>query len=296
MQRSTTVSGPRAWWFAVRPKTLSLSVSPVLVGSSLAWAEQLWLRWDLAMATLLAAVLIQIGTNLHNDAADHERGTDTPERVGPPRATAEGWLTATQVRRGALIAFGGALLLGILLALRGGWPIVFLGLSAVGAGYAYTGGPRPIAYSATGELFVFLYFGLLAVWGSYYLQTLSSAWPALVAGAALGLLAAAVLLVNNYRDLEGDRRARKFTLCHWLGRARSRVLFGVLLLLPVPLGCWALLPWDRAWLPLLALPPALWLLRLFLREPPGRGLNRLLAATAQLQLLLALLLSTGFLF
>lgn len=285
----------RAWLLAIRPKTLGISVVPVLVGSSLAWSDQATLQWLPALAALLAAMLIQIGTNLHNDAADFERGADTAERLGPPRATAEGWFSAPQVKQAALASFCAAFLIGIYLVWVGGWPIVTIGLLSLLAGYAYTGGPRPIAYSATGELFVFLFFGLLAVCGSYYLQTASVTLDSLICAVAIGLLAAAVLLVNNYRDLETDRRAHKLTLTHYLGRERARQLYVLLLLLPLALPVAFNQQRDGSWLVVLSLPFALWLLQRFSREPPGPGFNALLADTARLQLLYGVLLSIGLL-
>ncbi|MEW7977374.1 MAG: 1,4-dihydroxy-2-naphthoate polyprenyltransferase [Candidatus Sedimenticola endophacoides] len=283
----------RKWLLAIRPKTLPLSVAPVLTGTVLAHAGGGALSIPVALATLAAAMLIQIGTNLHNDAADFERGTDTPRRLGPRRATAEGWFSAARVKRAALLAFLLALLTGSYLAWVGGTPILVLGLLSLGAGYAYTGGPRPIAYSAGGELFVFLFFGLAAVAGSFYLQRGEVHSAALAAGAALGLFAAAVLLVNNYRDLETDTQAGRLTLAHRLGRANSRRLYAVLLLLPFTLPP-ALEPAPGGgWLVLLALPPALSLVRRFASSPLDAGFNRILADTARLQLLYAALLCLG---
>jgi 1,4-dihydroxy-2-naphthoate octaprenyltransferase len=279
------------WLLAIRPKTLSLSLVPVAVGLALAWHETHQFVLLPALAALAAALLIQIGTNLHNDAEDFARGTDTAERLGPPRATAQGWLSSRAVMRGAYAAFGLAFLIGLYLVWRGGWPILAVGLASLMAGYAYTGGPRPIAYSASGELFVFLFFGLVAVLGSYYLQTLSLSLPALAGAGAIGLLAAAVLLVNNYRDLNSDRKAGKLTLAHYLGGRGSRIFYGVLVLAPflLPLA----LHLDTAWLVLFALPLALWLLTRFIRETPGPAFNRILARTALLQLLYGVLLSVA---
>ncbi len=281
-----------AWWLAIRPKTLSLAATPVWLGLCMAWADTGVLRWDAAAATLLAALGIQIGTNLYNDAADHERGADGADRLGPLRATAQGWLSATQVKQGAALAFGLSFALGIYLASVGGWPILTLGLASIAAGYAYTGGPRPIAYSGSGEVFVFLFFGLFAVGGSYYLQTGHWSLVALAGGAALGCLAAAVLLVNNYRDLDSDRRAGKLTLCHHIGRAAARRLYAALLLGPFLLPVAGI---GDFWPGLLALPAALLLIRRFWQEAPGPGLNLLLARTAQLQLFFGLLLGIGLL-
>lgn len=285
----------KAWLLAIRPKTLGISVVPVLVGSALARADQTTLEWLPALAALFAAILIQIGTNLHNDAADFERGADTADRLGPPRATAEGWFSAGQVKQAALISFGGAFLIGIYLAWIGGWPIIAIGLLSLLAGYAYTGGPRPIAYSATGELFVFLFFGLLAVCGSYYLQTATVTLDSLLCAIAIGLPAAAVLLVNNYRDLETDRRAHKLTLTHYLGRERARQLYVLLILLPYALPIAFNHQRDGSWLVVLSLPFALWLLQRFSHQVPGPGFNRILADTAKLQLLYGALLSIGLL-
>ncbi|WJW75971.1 1,4-dihydroxy-2-naphthoate polyprenyltransferase [Thiohalobacter sp. IOR34] len=281
----------KIWLLAIRPKTLSLAVTPVLVGTALAWAEQRAFAWGPLLAALGAALLIQAGTNLHNDAADFERGADGPDRLGPRRVTAEGWLSPARVRMGAHLSFAAALLLGAYLVRVGGWPILLLGLVSLAAGYAYTGGPKPIAYTPLGELFVLLFFGIAAVAGSSYLQTYSVSAHALLAGGAVGLIAAAVLLVNNYRDLETDRRAGKHTLAVTLGRPSVRLLYALLLLLPFAL----ILPLhrltgDALWLTGLALPMALWLIRMLWRAPIDTGLNRLLARTAQLQLLFGLLL------
>ncbi len=281
------------WLLAIRPKTLGISVAPVLVGSTLAYTESGFFQWLPALAALIAALLIQIGTNLHNDAADYERGTDTSERLGPARATAQGWFTATEIKRAAHICFGLAFCFGIYLTAVGGWPIVVIGLLSIAAGYAYTSGPMPISYSASGEIFVFLFFGLAAVMGSYYLQTLQVSLNAFVCASALGLLAAAVLLVNNYRDHETDTKADKLTLTHYLGIDRSRIIFGLLLLLPFLLPLLLRNVSKMAWLILFLLPFALLLLRNFIRKEPGPIFNSYLANTAKLQLAYSILLSIG---
>jgi len=290
----------RHWLLAIRPKTLSLAVTPVLLGSCLAWADTGSLAPLTLAATLGAALLIQIGTNLHNDAADFERGADDPlTRLGPPRATASGWLSTTQVRRGVLLSFGSAMLAGAYLVWVGGWPILAVGLISIGAGLAYTAGPRPIAYSALGELFVLLFFGLAAVEGSYYLQTGRLGATALLAGVMIGLPAAAVLAVNNHRDRDSDRAVGKITLAVRLGPAGSLALYAALLLSPFALLIvWrqiASAPGYSHLLVLLLLPFALLLIRRFRREPPGPGLNRLLADTARFQLVLGLLLCAAVL-
>lgn len=280
------------WVAAARPRTLPLTVTPVVAGLALALATSGELHLMTALATLLAAVAIQIGTNLHNDANDFERGNDTPDRLGPPRASAQGWFTPAQVRRAAHLAFFIALFLGALLCLRGGWPILLLGLASLAAGYAYTGGPRPIAYGPFGEVYVLLFFGVAAVAGTHYLQTLTFSPTAIALGAILGLPAAAVLLINNYRDLETDRRGGRLTFCHFLGRARARLLYAALMLAPVPL-LWLLDLPGRAWPLVAALPLAAGLIVRLYRGAQGPALNPLLGATALYQTALTLLLIVG---
>jgi 1,4-dihydroxy-2-naphthoate octaprenyltransferase len=280
-----------AWFLACRPKTLSVSLSPVLVGTAVAWHETHTVLWLPLLAAALGAAFIQIGTNLFNDVGDFLRGTDTPERLGPKRATAEGWLTPGKVRDGAWLGFALAFVCGIYLVAHGGWPIVAIGLASLAAGWAYTGGPKPIAYGPLGEVFVFIFFGLVAVGGSYYLQTLSLSATALIAAVLVGFHAAAVITVNNYRDLDGDAKSSKNTLAVRLGRQRTRHLYTAEILAP-----YALLPFlaGLGWpaiLPLLTLPLAIRLIARFYRETPGPVFNNILAATAGLQLIFAMLLT-----
>lgn len=286
----------RAWWLAARPATLSMSAVPVLVGTALAWHGGAPVDWRVAAVALAAAVLIQVGTNLFNDAGDYQRGADGPDRLGPPRASAMGWLAAADVRRAALASFAVAMLLGADLISAGGWPILAIGLASVAAGLAYTGGHRPIAYTASGELFVFVFFGVVATAGSHFLQAGRPSPAALVAGAILGALAAAVLVVNNYRDLDSDRRAGKLTLAVRIGRPATRVAFAALVavafaLVPL-LGA---LTRAGAWLALtLAIVPfAAALVTAFWRAPVGPVLNLFLKRTAQLQLALGIVLAAA---
>jgi 1,4-dihydroxy-2-naphthoate octaprenyltransferase len=283
------------WLLAARPKTLFVTITPLIVGGTLAHVDTgtfLWLPW---LVALLAAMGIQIGTNLHNDAADFERGTDTPDRLGPQRATAQGWLSPQSVRRGAYSCFAITFLLGIYLAWIGGWPIVALGLVSLACGYAYTGGPRPIAYTPLGEMFVLLFFGFAAVGGTFYLQTLTLSAATLIAGLGVGLPAAAVLVINNYRDLDTDRRAGKHTLTSYIGRPASRLLYSAMLLLPLALGLLLVPHASLRWLPWLALPMALWLMHRLWTLPIDQRLNVLLARTAQYQLLYGVLLCSALL-
>lgn len=284
-----------AWFLACRPKTLTVSLAPVLVGSTIAWHETGVLVCLPLIAALLGACLIQIGTNLFNDVGDYLAGTDTAQRSGPKRATAEGWLTPKAVRAGAWMAFAGAFVCGLYLVWHGGWPIVLIGLTSLAAGWAYTGGPRPISRGPWGELFVLGFFGIVAVGGSYYVQTLELSRLAVFCGLLLGIHGAAVITVNNYRDLDGDRENGRRTLAILAGRRATRLIYAgeilspymLLPLLASPLGPWAVLP-------LLSLPAGIVLIERFRKLPPGPAFNPLLAKTAALQLLFACLLLAAF--
>lgn len=245
---------------------------------------------------LLAALLIQIGTNLHNDAGDAVRGADGPDRIGPKRTVAEGWLSAAEVKRAAIGCFSAALLIGLYMVKVGGLPVLIMGVLSIGAGVAYTGGRLPIAYTMLGELFVFLFFGVVAVSGTVYLLTLQWSIISIWLGAAVGMHAAAVLVVNNYRDIDTDRRAAKLTLATHLGKRASRWLYLLLLALPFPLLMVVAELLQKPlliWVIIPALLFALYLGREIYRIPHGRGLNRLLAQTAQLQLLYGVLIILG---
>jgi 1,4-dihydroxy-2-naphthoate octaprenyltransferase len=285
----------RHWLDASRPRTLWVAVVPVLVGTALAVQDTGRVSWAVFAVTVLAALLIQVGTNLHNDVADFERGADDPgTRLGPRRATAEGWLSPAAVKRAAVLAFAAAGLLGLWLAWVGGWPILAIGIASIICAWGYSGGARPIAYSALGEIFVWLFFGLAAVAGSYYLQAGRFDAVALVAGALIGMPAAAVLVVNNYRDRDNDRRAGRRTFAVVFGPGVSRAEYGLLMLLPFTVLPLLALGGGRGWLwPLLVLPWAILLVRRFLMEPVGPGFNALLGDTARLQFVYGLLLCVG---
>jgi 1,4-dihydroxy-2-naphthoate octaprenyltransferase len=283
----------RAWIIASRPHTLTIAVNPVLVGCAMAWADSHAVRWGWLALALLGALLLQLGTNLDNDVSDFQRGTDRAGRIGLPRATALGLLTPRAVRIASLACFGLAAMIGLALAWRGGWPILVAGIASAVAAMAYSGGARPISYTPFGELVVWLFFGLVAVSGSYWLQLLTLSPGVLVAACMVGLPAAAVLVVNNYRDLEPDAKVGKRTLAVCLGRSFSRWEYGVLMLAPfallIPLhACTGL---GLALLvPLLTLPIAISLVRRFRHEAPGPAFNPLLARTARFQVAFALLL------
>ena len=282
------------WWTAIRPRTLSIAATPVVLGSALAWAGGASPLWPVLFATLACALLIQVGTNLHNDVADFERGTDRPDRVGPLRVTAAGWVQPGSVRMAARASFALALVLGLYLVMQGGWPILLAGLASLVAGWSYSGGERPISHTAWGEVFVLMFFGLVAVAGSHWLQHGDALIDALLGGAIVGLPAAAVLLVNNFRDVENDLRSGRRTLAARLGDVGSQRAYAAMVLLPVALaGVLALHGRTGVLLVALAAPYAWSLLPRLQRSAGGAALNALLGATALLGLILGVLLSVG---
>ena len=215
-------SAARIWLMAARPRTLPAAVAPVLVGTALAWTEGTF-KVLTFLAALIGALFIQVGTNLSNDYSDARRGADTEDRLGPVRVTAGGLVPPRQVLVATYVAFAVAVLAGVYLIATAGWELLAVGAASILAGVLYTGGPRPYGYEGLGEVFVFLFFGVVAVAGSYFAQTEALEWEALVLAVPVGLLASAILVVNNVRDLETDRRAGKRTLAVRLGRDRARV-------------------------------------------------------------------------
>lgn len=282
------------WLLAARPKTLPAAAVPVIVGTAVALSERVFSPGP-ALAALLGALLIQIGTNLANDVFDFKKGADTTARLGPVRVTQAGLLSPGQVLAGMWFTFGLAALIGVYLVLEGGWPIVIIGLLSIAAGLAYTGGPFPLGYNGLGDLFVFIFFGLVAVGGTYYVQAGLVSLAAWAAAVPVGLLATAILVVNNLRDIDTDRAAGKKTLAVRLGARGVQMEYTLLVV-----GAYAcpLLMWLTgtstvwvllAWLSLLLTRP---LFQLIWREK-GRVLNQALAGTARLELVYGLLFSAG---
>jgi len=292
-----TAPGPvDVWILAARPKTLPAALAPVLVGTAVAWGAG-GFRAGPATAAAIGALLLQVGSNLANDVFDFERGADREGRTGPLRVTQAGLLTPSQVRAGMAIVFGLALLVGIYLTIEAGWPVIVIGLAAIAAAIAYTGGPFPLGYNGLGELFVMIFFGFAAVCGTAFVQATyvpAAAWPA---GFAAGCLATAILVVNNVRDIDQDRKSGKRTLPVRFGRPWGVAEFVVLLALAflVPL---LLVLTNRAAVSLLLVlfsaPLALPLVR-SLRRERGVVLNRTLAGTARLFLVWSVLYSAGLL-
>lgn len=283
--------GWRLWCLAVRPRTLLIAVAPVVAGAGLAWGQRHGLAPLPLAAALIGALFIQMGTNLWNDVADGVRGGDPPQRLGPPRVTALGWAKADQVRHAALLCFALAALAGLYLTILGGWRILALGVASLVAGWAYSSGPKPISASPLGEVFVVAFFGVGAVAGTVWLQLHALGPAAILLGIAIGLPAAAVLTVNNVRDLDSDRLSGRRTLAILLGAERARWLYAGLVLAPFPLLLLPAAP-AGAWVAWAAAP---WALRLAwsFRHAQGRRHNSFLAATARLQLLLGALAAAG---
>lgn len=286
----------KAWLIGARPKTLSAAVMPVLVGTALSANRGYAVRWWISLAALASAVFIQIGTNLFNDALDFARGADTSERTGPTRVTQSGLLPKETVLRGGAIAFCIALIFSIPLVIVGGWPIVAIGLLSLLAGYAYTGGPFPLAYRGVGEVFVILFFGIIAVAGVVFLQT--GQWPvdARWAGVQVGCLAAAILAINNLRDWKTDQQSSKWTLAARFGVEFGRVEIASFILIPFAMGSrWFFAGnYFAACLPLLALPVAVPVIAGVVRHEPSSHYNLYLVGASLLEVVFALLLAGGF--
>jgi len=285
------------WLMAARVRTLPAAVAPVLVGTAVAVTAGTF-RAGAFVAALLGALLIQVGTNLSNDYSDARRGADTEDRLGPVRVVAGGLLPPRTVLLATWLTFAAAVACGLYLVAVAGWELLVLGLLSILAGVLYTGGPRPYGYAGLGEVFVFVFFGLVAVAGSTFAQLERWPWEAVALAVPVGLLAAAILVVNNIRDMDTDRRAGKRTLAVRLGRERARTLyaamvFGAFAVVLVPwlageLAAWLLLCW-------LALPLAVRLARTVTGHTDGPTLNEALARTAFLQLVFCLLLAAGVL-
>ncbi len=282
------------WWIASRPKTLPAATVPVIVGTAAAFKDNHFQPGP-ALAALVGALLIQIGANFANDVFDYKKGADTAERLGPTRVTQAGMLTPNQVYLGMLVVFGLATLVGIYLVWVAGWAIILIGLFSIAAALAYTGGPFPLGYNGLGDIFVFIFFGLIAVCGTYFVQANVVAPLAWWCALPVGFLATAILVVNNLRDINTDRIAGKKTLAVRLGERGVRAEYALLVLLTyaVPPAMWlsgaagpgVMLAWLSA--------PLAWPLWQTVAHLEGRILNKALAGTARLELVYGLLLAAG---
>ena len=287
----------RLWLVAARPRTLPAAVAPVLVGTALALNEDEF-RPLAFVCALVGSVFIQIGTNLSNDYSDARRGADTEDRLGPVRVTAGGLMPPRTVLVGTYVAFGVAVLAGAYLIAVAGWELLIVGAASILAGVLYTGGPRPYGYEGLGEIFVFLFFGVVAVTGSYFVHTEELTWEAFALSVPVGLLSSAILVVNNIRDIDTDRRAGKNTLAVRLGRLRTRRLFAAMLVLafaapPVIWAAGGLGPWIL--LADISAPLAVPLMRTVGSHTDGPSLNAALAGAGRLLAAYSLLLAGGVL-
>ena len=292
-----TPSALQIWWRSIRPATLWAGAAPVFVGAGL--AAESGVSWSFSsgvtlLAALVGALLIQVGCNLINDYEDFERGADDERRLGPARAAARGWLSPAQLKRGARLCLGIAGAIGVYLTWVGGWPILALGVASLIAAYAYTAGPLPLAYLGLGDLFVILFFGWGAVGGTAWLLHPGLTLEMLIAGGAVGALAAAILVVNNLRDRHGDAESGKRTLAVRFGATFTRCEYTALILTAfISVGVMSLYNERWGWAaPLVLSPLAIMRIRQ-VRLMDGTALNPLLGKTAQLELLFCLTFTAG---
>ncbi len=291
---TATPSAFKIWIAATRPRTLPAAVAPVLVGSAFAWHDATFIA-PAAIACLGFALLIQIGTNFANDYYDFMKGADTAERVGPRRAVAAGLVRPAAMKAAMAGVFVAAFLVGLSLLSYGGWPLMIIGVASIVCGIAYTGGPYPLGYNGLGDVFVFIFFGLVAVCATYFVQAGEVSGDVILASIAIGLLAANILVVNNYRDVETDEKAGKRTLVVRFGRSAARLQFGVSLFLAFTIPVHLVM---RGFEPVVLLPVAIapmafrHVRRLAEAETPAE-LIVLLGDTGKLLAMYALLLSVG---
>lgn len=289
---------PGLWLEAARPKTLPAAAAPVLVGMAVAVHDGVF-HVAAALLALLSALCIQIATNFHNDVADFEKGADREDRLGPRRLVAAGLITPAAMHRATYLTFGAAVVAGTWLMIRGGWPIVMIGAASIACGLAYTGGKRSLAYLGIADLFVFVFFGPIAVAGTYFVQALSWSTAAWIAGLGPGALSVAILLVNNIRDVDQDVASGKRTLVVRIGRAGAMRLYAaccaLALTIPVVLLAFDMAPWTIL-LALAAAPAMVFTLRDLALVPPAEAVrfNPLLGRTARNLLVYCALLGIGW--
>ncbi|MEZ7974398.1 MAG: 1,4-dihydroxy-2-naphthoate polyprenyltransferase [SAR324 cluster bacterium] len=284
------------WLLAVRPKTLGAALAPILIGTVMAFAEGKG-HAGAALAALLAALLIQIGTNFSNDYFDFIKGADTEERLGPMRATQAGLVTPEAMLKNFIFVFGLAVLVGVYLVFRGGWPIVIIGILSIASGILYTGGPMPMGYIGLGDLFVLFFFGPVAVGGTFYVQSLEISEVVILAGFGPGLLATALLAVNNLRDEPTDKKVGKRTLAVRFGpgfaRAEYLAAFALALILPFVLAFRT----DTHYLSCLSsliIIPGYSAISQITSGVKGMELNETLAVTGKLIIIYSILFSLGW--
>lgn len=284
------------WLLASRPKTLPAAVAPVLIGTSVAYYDNKH-NFIAAFIALICSLLIQIGTNFVNDLYDHLKGSDGDERVGPARALATGIISITEMKLAIYITFGVTFLLGLFLVNLAGWPILIVGVLSIASGYAYTAGPYPLAYNGLGDIFVFLFFGVVAVVGTYYVQALQLTELIFIASIPAGALITNILVVNNFRDIDEDRGNNKNTLAVMFGNQFSRVQYLLQLLIAYVVPVFIFVKYETSWailLPLITLPLGIKLFKMLIYLS-GEKLNKTLEFTAKLSVIFSILFSIGFL-
>lgn len=286
----------KAWWLAIRPKTLSNGFAPIATGTLLIERDFFKIDWVIAACALFCSLAIQIAANLFNDALDFQKGTDRPDRLGPPRVTQQGLLTASQVLGGGAFALILASISGIPLILEGGSIISVLLIFAFLFSYIYTGGPYPLSYLGISEFFVLLFYGILGTSAAYYLQTKELGWEIFLTSFEIGFLSCVVLALNNLRDIENDKKANKKTLAVRFGVDFGRREIAFLVLTPFFINLfWLFTVHPLTFLlPLTALPIALNIVRNIYQHPPGKIYNNFFGEACLLLLFYALLLILGF--
>ena len=285
----------KIWWLACRPKTLPAAAAPVIIGTALAVAHQSFHLLS-AIAALFGALFIQIGTNLANDYFDFKKGTDREDRLGPTRVTQAGLVSPQAVKNATIIAFCLAFFVGIFLVYRAGLPIVVIGLCSILFGVLYTGGKYPIGYIGLGEVFVLLFFGPVAVGGTYFVQTLTITNDVLIVGLAPGLFSSAILVVNNLRDIEADRISGKKTLAVRFGSNFSKIQYTFFMIIASLVPIYFYLQSENLihLLPVVMLIPSLIAVKIIYTKT-GRELNNLLALTGKILFVYAVLFAIGWL-
>lgn len=283
------------WMRAARPKTLSAAAVPIISSVGLVMAEGFSIQWWIIICALLASFFIQIGTNLVNDAMDHKKGADTETRIGPQRVTQQGIFSFRQVMMAATFSFILAIALGVPLVLHGGWPIVIIGTVSVVMGYAYTSGPYPLAYRGLGDLFVILFFGLVAVGGMYYLLTGQYGFSAVILGLQMGCLSTVLIAINNLRDIHQDRLVNKKTLAVRLGVTSAKVWICFLIVAPFIIGYYWLFTGQIYFYiaPMLSFPLGLSVIKKIIRTDPSPKYNTFLAQSSAYAMLFSILFLVG---
>lgn len=296
ISQAEKISKIESWVLASRPKTLLAAVVPVIIGSALASNRGVF-HLGAALVALFCSTLIQVATNFVNDLYDHFKGADTHERVGPQRALATGLITVPEMKIGIIISFGLAFLLGLYLVYLGGWIILLIGILSIIAGIAYTAGPYPLAYNGLGDVFVFVFFGLVGTVGTFYVQAHYLEPIVFWASIPVGALITNILVVNNYRDIDQDRAASKFTLAVKFGEKFTRLQYSLFMLLSYIVPFVAFFTFKRELiilLPLLSIPLGIKLIKM-IYTLKGTDLNKTLELTAKLSALYGFLFAIGIL-